>query len=127
MTAATTHAADSLIGYVTDDFAEQIGALPSTGIEVALEPGSEIILRIRHSQIDELRVGPSDDGYTAVQLLLKPDATYELYAMISSADESRAPVFDPQFWHRVLWNRRKSFSGPRIFRPDSSGKFQAVR
>src|SRR5579883_2246707 len=113
MSAATTHAVDSLIGYVTDQFADQIGELPSTGIEVALEPGSEIILRIRHSQIEELRVGPSDDGYTAIQLLLKPDATYELFAMISVADESSAPIFDPQFWYRILWNRRKAFSGPR--------------
>jgi hypothetical protein len=117
----------SLIGYVTDDFARQMGEIPAVGIELSLEPGNDVILRIRHSQIEEARVGPSSGGYTGVQLILKPNATYELYAMVSTADESRAPIFDPTFWHKLLWMRRLVFTGPPIFRPDASGRFQAVK
>src|ERR1700688_2004515 len=117
----------SLIGYVTDDFARQMGEIPAVGIELSLEPGNDVILRIRHSEIEEARVGPSSGGYTGVQLILKPNATYELYAMVSTADESRAPIFDPTFWYKVLWTRRLIFTGPPIFRADASGRFQAVK
>ena len=117
----------SLIGFVTDDFARQMGDSPAVGIELSLEPGSDVILRIRHSQIQEARVGPSSDGYTGLQLILKPNATYELFALVSTADESRAPIFDPTFWHKLLWMRRMIFTGPPIFRPDASGRFQAVK
>ena len=120
-------AVQSLIGFVTDEFAQQMGDLPATGIELSLEPGSEIILRIRHSQIEEARVGPSSDGYTGVQLILKPNATYELYALISAADETKAPIFDPAFWQKLLWMRRLIFTGPPIFRPDAAGRFRAVK
>jgi len=120
------NAAQSVIGYVTDDFAGQLGQVPAVGIELSLEPGSDVILRIRHSQIEEARVGPSSGGYTGVQLILKPNATYELYAMVSAADESRAPIFDPAFWQRLLWSHRFVFTGPPIFRPDASGRFQLV-
>jgi hypothetical protein len=115
-----------LIGFVPDDVARQLGDVPAVGIELPLEPGSDVIVRIRHSQIEEARVGPSSDGYTGVQLILKPNATYELYAAVSTADESRAPVFDPAFWHRLLWMRRLIFTGPPIFRPDASGRFRAL-
>ncbi|MEO7038480.1 MAG: hypothetical protein ABI186_00445, partial [Candidatus Elarobacter sp.] len=100
---------------------------PAVGIELPLEPGSDIIVRIRHSQIEEARVGPSSDGYTGLQLILKPNATYELVASVSTADESRAPVFDPEFWYKYLWMRRVIFTGPPIFRPDASGRFQALK
>ncbi len=103
-----------------------MGATPAVGIELPLEPGSDIIVRIRHSQIEEVRVGPSRDGYTGLQLILKPNATYELVAAVSAADESRAPVFDPAFWQRLLWLRRLTFTGPPIFRPDASGRLKAL-
>jgi len=120
------NAVQSLIGFVPDEYAQQMGNSPATGIELPLEPGSDVIVRIRHSQIEEARVGPSSGGYTGLQLILKPNATYELYATVSAADESRAPIFDPAFWSRLLWMRRLIFTGPPIFRPDSSGRFQAV-
>jgi hypothetical protein len=116
----------SLIGYVTDTFAQQLGESPAVGIELPLEPGSDVIVRIRHSQIDEVRVGPSSGGYTGLQLILKPNATYELVATVSTADEARAPIFDPTFWYRMLLLRRFVFTGPPILRPDSSGRLQAV-
>lgn len=119
------HAVHSLIGFVPDAFVEQMGDSPAVGIELPLEPGSDVILRIRHSQIHEVRVGPSNGGYTGLQLILKPDATYELFAAISASDESRAPVFDPGFWRRLLWQRRLSFTGPPVFRPDAAGRFRA--
>lgn len=119
-------AVQSLIGFVPDDVARQLGESPAIGIELPLEPGSDVIVRIRHSQIEEARVGPSSDGYTGLQLILKPNATYELYAAISAADESRAPVFDPGFWRRLLWRRRLIFTGPPIFRPDASGRFRRL-
>ncbi len=118
--------AQSLIGYVPDAFAQQLGDSPATGIELPLEPGSDVIVRIRHSQIEEARLGPSAGGYTGVQLILKPTATYELFASVSAADESRAPVFDPMFWYRLLWARRLVFTGPPVFRPDPAGKFRAA-
>lgn len=117
----------SLIGYVPDAFAEQLGDSPAVGIELPLEPGSDIIVRIRHTQIEEARVGPSSDGYTGLQLILKPNASYELVATVSAADESRAPVFDPAFWYKYLWTRRVIFTGPPIFRPDAAGRFHAVK
>lgn len=118
------NAVQSLIGFVPDDVARQLGNSPAVGIELPLEPGSDVIVRIRHSQIEEARVGPSSDGYTGLQLILKPNATYELVATVSTADESRAPVFDPAFWQKQLWMRRLTFTGPPILRPDASGRFQ---
>lgn len=120
------NAVQSLIGFIPDDVARQLGDSPAVGIELPLEPGSDVIVRIRHSQIDEARVGPSSGGYTGLQLILKPNATYELFAAISTADESRAPIFDPGFWRRLLWMRRLIFTGPPIFRPDASGRFRAL-
>ncbi len=120
------NAVQSLIGFVPDSFAQQMGNSPATGIELPLEPGSDVILRIRHSQIAEVRLGPSSDGYTGIQLILKPNATYELFAAVSTADESGAPIFDPAFWQKLLWARRLMFTGPPIFRPDSAGRFQMV-
>ena len=117
-------AVHSLVGFVPDAFAQQMEGSPAVGIELPLEPGSDVIVRIRHSQIAEARVGPSRDGYTALQLILQPNATYELVAAVSTADESRAPVFDPAFWQRLLWMRRLIFTGPPIYRPDSSGRFR---
>jgi hypothetical protein len=119
------NAVQSLIGFVPDAFAAQMGDSPAVGIELPLEPGSDVIVRIRHSQIEEARVGPSSGGYTGLQLILKPNATYELFATVS-ADESRAPIFDPAFWQKLLWARRLIFTGPPIFRPDSSGRFRAL-
>jgi hypothetical protein len=119
-------AVHSVIGFVPDDVARGLGNSPAVGIELPLEPGSDVILRVRHSQIEEARVGPSSGGYTGLQLILKPNATYELYAAVSAADESRAPIFDPAFWQRLLWMRRLIFTGPPIFRPDASGRFQAL-
>ena len=119
-------AVQSLVGFVPDAFAQQMEGSPAVGIELPLEPGSDVIVRIRHSQIIEARVGPSSDGYTGLQLILKPNATYELVATVSAADESRAPVFDPAFWQRILWTRRLAFTGPPVFRPDASGRFQLV-
>ncbi len=120
------NAAQSLIGFVTDDFARQLGQLPSLGIELPLQPGSEVIVRIRHSQIEEARVGPSSDGYTALQLILKPSASFELVAAVSLADTSRAPVFDPEFWQEYHAMRRSVFTGPPILRPDAAGRFRIV-
>jgi hypothetical protein len=118
------YAVQSLVGFVPDAFAEQMHDSPAVGIELPLEPGSDVIVRVRHSQIHEARVGPSKNGYTGLQLILKPNATYELFAMVSTADESRAPVFDPGFWRRLLWQRRLIFTGPPIFRPDAAGRFR---
>ncbi len=120
-------AVQSLIGFVPDSFVAQMGESPAVGIELPLEPGSDVIVRIRHSQLEEARVGPSSDGYTGLQLILKPNATYEVFATVSTADESRAPIFDPAFWYKLLWLRRMIFTGPPIYRPDSSGRFQAVQ
>jgi hypothetical protein len=121
------NSAQSLIGFVTDAFARQLGESPAVGIELPLEPGSDVIVRIRHSQIEEARVGPSSGGYTGLQLILKPNATYELYALVSTEHESRAPIFDPAFWYKLLWMRRLVYTGPPILRPDASGRFQAIK
>ncbi len=121
------NAAQSLVGFVPDDVAALLGRSPAVGIELPLEPGSDVIVRIRHTQIAEARVGPSSGGYTGLQLILKPNAEYELFAAVSAAEESRAPVFDPAFWQRLLWNRRLIFTGPPVLRPDASGRFQIVQ
>ena len=71
------NAVQSLIGFVPDEYASQMGNSPAVGIELPLEPGSDVIVRIRHSQIEEVRVGPSSDGYTGLQLILKPNAGYD--------------------------------------------------
>jgi hypothetical protein len=120
------NAVQSLIGFVPDEFAQQLGDSPAVGIELPLEPGSDVIVRIRHSQIEEARVGPSSGGYTGLQLILKPGATYELFAAVSTSDESRAPIFDPGFWYKLLLMRRLTFTGPPIFRPDAAGRFKAI-
>ncbi|MBV9440999.1 MAG: hypothetical protein JOZ24_13520 [Candidatus Eremiobacteraeota bacterium] len=120
------HSAPSLIGFVPDAFAQQMGDSPAVGLELPLEPESEIIIRIRNTQIHEVRVGPSSGGYTGLQLLLKPHASYELFAAVSADEEERPPIFDPAFWQRLLLLRRTVFTGPPIYRPDAAGRFRAV-
>lgn len=118
--------APSLIGFVPDAFAEQMGNSPAVGLELPLEPGSDVLVRVRNANIAEVRVGPSEDGYTGLEVVLKPGASYELYALVATAEEERTPIFDPGFWYRLLLLRRRTFTGPPIYRPDAAGRFRAV-
>ncbi|MBV8073991.1 MAG: hypothetical protein JO140_01085 [Candidatus Eremiobacteraeota bacterium] len=119
-------AAQTLIGYLPDEFIAGLGSSPATGIELPLEPGSETIVRIRHSQIAEARVGSSHDGYTALEIVLLPDASYELYAMLRADDGTGAAIFDPAFWQKVERARRGFVACGPVFRPDAAGRFHEV-
>jgi hypothetical protein len=73
-----------------------------------------------------VRVGPSSGGHTSLQLILKPEASYELIATAPSATESLTAIQDPSFWYglgRLRWF--VIYVGP-IFRQLQPGVFKPV-
>jgi len=83
------NAAQSVIGYVPDAVAKELqqsGKIGTDTIEMPLQPGKQAaLLRVRHADVAELRLGPSRDGHTSVQLVLNPGAKYE-FVHTTSAD-----------------------------------------
>ncbi|MBV8600784.1 MAG: hypothetical protein JO359_04380, partial [Candidatus Eremiobacteraeota bacterium] len=115
----------TVIGWVPDEFRETMGNSPALGIELPLEPAGETIVRVRHTQLEEIRVGPSERGYTALELSFKPNASFEVYAAVEASNGWEGSVFDPDFWRRIDLERRE-MSGP-TFRPDAVGRLQKVQ
>jgi len=101
-------ASQSVIGYIPDKTVEELRQSGKLGakdlIEIPLEAGKqESLLRVRHQDVEELRLGPSRDGHTSVQIVLKPGAQYE-YTRTATADLQalRDPGLLFPFWPGVI-------------------------
>jgi hypothetical protein len=123
-------AAQSIIGYVPDSLAKGMHEGRGLGgdvLELPLEPGKgAAMVRVRHADIHEVRMGPSQGGHTGLQIVLKPDAHYEIVAASLSESESFTAIADPAFWYglgRLRWF--VIYAGP-IFRQIENGGFRAV-
>ena len=122
--------AQSVIGYVPDTVAKELHEGRGLGkelLELPLDPGKHAAqIRVRRNDIHEVRVGPSSGGHTSLQLILKPEASYELIATAPSATESLTAIQDPSFWYglgRLRWF--VIYVGP-IFRQLQPGVFKPV-
>ena len=122
--------AQSVIGYVPDAVAKELQAGRGLGkevLELPLDPAKNAAhIRVKHSDIAEVRVGPSTSGHTSLQLILKPEATYELFGIKSSG--VLTAIQDPSYWYglgRLKWF--VIYVGP-ILRPTAQvGGFQLVK
>ena len=120
----------SVIGYVPDEVAKELHegrGLATELLELPLDPGKHSAhIRIRRNDIHEVRVGPSSGGHTSLQLILKPEASYDLVGKAPSDAESLTAIQDPTFWYglgRLRWF--VIYAGP-IFRQQQPGVFQQV-
>jgi hypothetical protein len=124
--------AQSVIGYVPDAVAKELHAGRGLGkevLELPLDPGKHSAqIRVKHSDIAEVRVGPSTGGHTGLQLILKPEATYEIFGVGSVGADELTAIQDPSFWYglgRLRWF--VIYVGP-ILRPTAlSGGFKLVQ
>jgi hypothetical protein len=122
-------AAQSVIGYVSDEIAKGLHAGQGLGkdqLELPLDPGKHAAhLRVHTNDIQEVRVGPSKGGQTSLQLILKAEASYEIVSRAPQGTELTS-IQDPAFWYglgRPRWF--VIYVGP-IFRPTKTGVLQLV-
>jgi hypothetical protein len=122
--------AQSVIGFVPDAVAKELHEGRGLGkelLELPLDPGKNSAqIRVRRNDIHEVRVGPSSGGHTSLQLILKPEASYELVATAPGDTESLTAIQDPSFWYglgRLRWF--VIYAGP-IFRQQQPGVFKFV-
>ena len=123
--------AQSVIGYVSDAVAKDLHEGRGLGkevLELPLDPTKNAAhIRVKRSDIGEVRMGPSAHGQTGLQLILKPEASYELVATASKGEDALTAIQDPAFWYglgRLRWF--VIYVGP-IFRPTAAGGFQVVK
>lgn len=120
-------AAQSVIGYVPDAVAKELqqsGKFGKDTIEVPLEAGKQAsLLRVRHADVAELRLGPSRDGHTGIQIVLNPGAKYET---VHTSSTDLATLRDPGLWHYPWPGPIVIYVRPR-FTPGSVGEFKAVK
>ncbi len=120
-------ASQSVVGFVSDSVAKSLqgGKLGGDTLEIPLEPGKDSThVRIRHADVAEVRLGPSSGGHTGVQLILKPNAGYEM--VVKQSAEDFVPINDLS----LTWAWRRNwfviYAGP-IYRPGTApGTFKAV-
>lgn len=93
--------AQSVVGYFPDSVVKDLqqGSLRQEIVELPLEPGGHSQLRVRRSDIDEVRLGPSAKGHTSVQVVLKTGASYEFVSVAPSDEQLLTPIRDPAFWY----------------------------
>lgn len=119
----------SVIGYVPDAVAKELAAGRGLGkgpLELPLDPGKQAAhIRLDPQHIHEVRVGASSGGHTSLQLVLKPEATYEFVAKASGI-EGLTAIQDPAYWYglgRLRWF--VIMVGP-IYRQLQPGSFKLV-
>jgi len=123
-------AAQAIVGFLPDSVAKELHAgrgFSQEQLAVPLDPGKGATsLRVRPADIHEVRLGPSRDGHTSVQLVLKPDADFEIVgkaslsadALITLADPGLASVLARLQWFVI-------YAGP-VLRQDATGQFREV-
>jgi len=122
-------ASQSVVGFVPDALAKGLHdgkGFAHDVLELPLEAGKQgTHLRVRRNDIHEVRVGPSKAGHTSLQLILKPEATYELVAKAPKEAELLTAIQDPAFLYglgRLHWF--VIYAGP-IYR-QQNGAFKLV-
>ena len=118
---------NAVVGYVPDKVAK---AISSTGkstepIEIKLERGGDMHVRIRPDDIAGVLVGASQKGEASVQVFLKENASVETVSRAALSDflkpikdlsfiKLRPPInviyIDPQFINRLVDLNRQTFS-----------------
>jgi hypothetical protein len=71
---------NAVVGYVPDAVAKTIGSKrPTKPLEILLEPGSAMHVRIGPEDVAGVLMGASQKGQTSVQVLLNDKATVETF------------------------------------------------
>jgi hypothetical protein len=95
--------AQSVVGYFPDSVVQDLQqgkGLHNKTLELPLQPGQAgSKVRVRRDDIDEVRVGPSTQGHTSVQLILKPEANYELVTAPPTEENLLTAINDPALTH----------------------------
>ena len=82
--------AQSIVGYVPDAVAKELDqgkGLRDQTLELPLDPKQGAAkLRVKLNDIEEVRVGPSAGGHTGLQIVLRPEAKYEISATAIGKD-----------------------------------------
>lgn len=94
--------AQSVVGYFPDSVVKDLqqgSGLRNETLELPLEPGGASRLRVRRSDVEEVRLGPSAKGHTSVQLILKAEAQYDFVSVAPREEELLTPIRDPAFWY----------------------------
>jgi hypothetical protein len=120
-------AAQSVIGYVPDAVAKELqssGKIGGDTIEVPLEAGKQhSLLRVKHADVEELRLGPSRDGHTGIQIVLKANAKYET---VHTSSTDLTALRDPGLSHFPWPGPIVIYVRPR-FTPGNVGQFHAAK
>jgi hypothetical protein len=127
----TGGAVQAVVGFMPDAMAKNLHAGHGFGhdqLEMPLDPEKGgATLRVRSADIEEVRLGPSRAGHTGVQLVLKPNASYEIVAKGGVSADALTTINDPglasalQLW----WLRFVIYAGP-IYRQNARGQLQEI-
>jgi hypothetical protein len=121
-------AAQSVIGYVPDAVAKELqhsGKIGRDTIEVPLEAGKQgSLLRVRHADVAELRLGPSRDGHTGIQIVLNPGAQYET---VHTSNTDLTALRDPGLFYHPWPGPIVIYIRPRFTPSTKIGEFHAVK
>lgn len=124
--------AQSVFGYFTDAIVKDLqqgSGLRSETVELPVEPGkSKSQIRVRRSDIEEVRLGPTSKGHTSVQIILKPEASYEFVSLAPREEDLLTTIQDPVFGHFPPWRPGPIviYAGP-TWRQQLNGTFQVVQ
>ena len=90
---------NAVVGYVSDATAKAIGSKRQHAkpLEIRLERGSEMHVRINPDDVAGVLMGASQKGETGVQVLLNDQATVETFTR-GSASSFLRPIRDLNLW-----------------------------
>src|SRR5581483_1326087 len=100
MAGGTMPLAQSVVGYLSDSALKdlQAAAHKNATIELPLEPGKQgSHVQVQRADVDELRLGPSANGYTSVQIILKPKANFNFVSAGPLQEDVLSVLRDPSY------------------------------
>ena len=69
---------NAVVGFLSDAVAKSIsGQAPSEPLDIKLDRGGDTFVRVQPGDVASIWTGPSKEGETGVQVLLKENATVE--------------------------------------------------
>ena len=121
--------AHSVVGYFPDSVVhdlQQGKGLQNETLELPLQPGQAgSKVRVKRSDVDEVRVGPSIKGHSSVQLILKPEASYDLVSAAPTERDLLTAINDPALIHGGTIPRFVIYASP-VYKQTGSGTFTLV-
>lgn len=85
---------NAVVGFLPDAVAQRIsGQAPSEPLDIKLDRGGDTFVRVQPGDVASIWTGPSKEGETGVQVLLKENATVETLTRDAAADILR-PIKD---------------------------------